>query len=180
MRVGVLTDPPDFSAYIVEILQTWGLVLCEHLKPDSLSSQDPEEVPVIVCPAETERRSRSKATSIIEYVQRGGTAVCFLPSGELAGAAGLKPLAIADDGLADGQRSYRGIPIVTTTAALGMDADALVISNTSYVHADRRWQQLTGHTSHPVHRWFKSPRQDSPSAALNDAERDLRWTAPAF
>lgn len=76
-----------------------------------------------------------------------------------AEAAGLEVLAIADDLLATRHRHYRGIPLVTTEAALALRADAWVISNTSYAHADRRRSDLSGRTSRPVCNWFGPPRQ---------------------
>lgn len=95
---------------------------------------------------------------------RGARRVVFADLGKniyayyrAAQAARLNVLAIADDGLADGSREYRGIPLVTTEQALTLGADALVVSNTSYVHADRRWRALSERTSKPVSSWFDPP-----------------------
>lgn len=76
-----------------------------------------------------------------------------------AAAAGLEVLAVADDAVARTDRAYRGIPVVTTGAALTLGAEAYVVSNTSYVHADRRWRDLSGRTSIPVYSWFPPPAQ---------------------
>ncbi len=74
--------------------------------------------------------------------------------------------AIADDGLADGRRSYRGVPLVTVDEALQIPADALVVSNTSFVHAQRRAADLRSRGDRPVLNWFPSPAaHDSPGGA---------------
>ena len=83
MRVGILSDRPDLSAYLAEMFNTWGLVLYEVVGPDQISDLDPEDVPVVVCPAS--RGSRS----LVDFARRGGTVICFLPEGPLAEAAGL-------------------------------------------------------------------------------------------
>ena len=76
-----------------------------------------------------------------------------------ASAAGIEVLAITDDGLADGRRTYRDIPIITTNDADTRDADVFVVGNTSYVHAKRRQIALGKRASTPVHNWFEPPRQ---------------------
>ncbi len=65
--------------------------------------------------------------------------------------------AIADDRLADGRRHYRGVPLVTPAEALRLPADALVVSNTSFVHARQRAAELRGQTDRPVLNWFPPP-----------------------
>jgi GT2 family glycosyltransferase len=76
-----------------------------------------------------------------------------------ADRAGLEVLAIADDFFAGAARTYRGIPLVTTDAALALNPQAIVVSNTSYVHAERRRKELTGRTPTPVLSWFPRPIQ---------------------
>ncbi len=86
--------------------------------------------------------------------------------------AELDIVAIADDRFARADRRYRGIPIVETAAALSLRPDAIVVSNTSYVHAPLRKRALCGRTDAPVWSWFGPPREMAiPDAApLVDAE----------
>ena len=68
-----------------------------------------------------------------------------LPYWLAARECGIKIVGIADDRLA-GQK-YRGIPIVSDSAARRLTFDAAVIANTSHVHARQRrelWRQLDG------------------------------------
>jgi len=51
MRVVICSSPPDLSAYLVEMLKTWGLALYEVAKPDVLPDLDPVDAPVVICPA---------------------------------------------------------------------------------------------------------------------------------
>ena len=83
MRVAILSDRPDLSAYLVEIFNTWGLVLYEVMGPDRISELEPEDTPVVVCLASRGGRS------LIDFARRGGTVICFLPEGPLSEAAGL-------------------------------------------------------------------------------------------
>ena len=83
MRVAILSDGPDLSAYLAEIFNTWGLVLYEMVGPDRISDMDPEDMPVVVCPAS------QGSHSLVDFARRGGTVICFLPEGPLAEAAGL-------------------------------------------------------------------------------------------
>ena len=83
MRVAILSDGPDLSAYLGEMFKTWGLVLCEMVRPDHISELDPEDTPVMVCPASQSSRP------LVDFARRGGAVICFLPEGSLAEAAGL-------------------------------------------------------------------------------------------
>ncbi len=75
-----------------------------------------------------------------------------------ANVTGIEPVAIADDRLATpAGRTYRGTPILATTEALSIDADAVVVANTSYAHVTERAQQLTQRTDRPIHNWFARP-----------------------
>jgi len=76
-----------------------------------------------------------------------------------AATAGLDVLALADDRLAVPGRDYRGVPLLSTSEALSAPADAIVVSNTSYVHAQRRAQELRRQSDLPVHAWFMAPGQ---------------------
>lgn len=51
-------------------------------------------------------------------------------------------------------RRYRDIPIVPTAAAPWSDADAVVVSNTSPIHAENRAAALLATTDRPVYLWF--------------------------
>jgi hypothetical protein len=107
-----------------------------------------------------------------------GKNVCAFHRG--AEAARLKVLAIADDHLAAADRAYRGIPVVTTEQALRQGADAWVVSNTSYVHAIRRRNELSGRTSKPVYSWFEPPTQTAgaPSPAASATEPPVAAVLP--
>src|SRR5262249_20412747 len=61
---------------------------------------------------------------------------------------GLKILAIADDRLGPGR--YRGIPILPTNAARTLNYDAVLISNLSPVHAQKRAKEWRALQSRPV------------------------------
>ena len=87
MRVVIVSDPPDLSAYVGEILKTWGLACFDRVGPDAPARFDPAETPVAVVPATD--RDAERATALVEYALRGGTVVCCLPQGELAAAVGL-------------------------------------------------------------------------------------------
>lgn len=88
MRVAILADPPDLSAYVGEILKTWGLTLYDIIRPEPIPDLDPTETPVVIRPASG--HSDRHASDLVGYAQRGGTVVCLLPHGELAAAAGLR------------------------------------------------------------------------------------------
>lgn len=70
---------------------------------------------------------------------------------------GIDAVAIADDLFAAPGRTYRGTPIITVSAALNTSADAFVVSNTSWVHAERRYRELVNRSSRPVFNWFSGP-----------------------
>jgi GT2 family glycosyltransferase len=79
-----------------------------------------------------------------------------------AQAAGLEILAVGD-ACGGPSAPYRDTRLVSLPEALAMPADALVISNTSYVHAARRATALAGRVSVPIHNWFPPPL-DTPKA----------------
>lgn len=76
-----------------------------------------------------------------------------------AAERGVQIAALADNRFAHEARRYRGIHILTLDEALRKPADAVVISNTSYVHAERRAADIAQRTSLPVHNWFPPPRR---------------------
>ena len=51
MRVAILSDLPDLSAYVGEMLKTWGLAMAETVGPGALPGLDPADAPVLICPA---------------------------------------------------------------------------------------------------------------------------------
>ena len=71
-----------------------------------------------------------------------------------ARAAHVDVAAIADDRFHAPGRRYRGIPILPTEEALSFDADAVVVSNTSPVHAARTERRLRELAASPIHAWF--------------------------
>lgn len=86
-----------------------------------------------------------------------------------ARAAGIKVLAVGDDvqSAAGAGALYRDVPIQPVAAVLALPAEAVVISNTSYVHAARRAATLAGRTSVPIHDWFPPPAKGSPSPTFD-------------
>ena len=67
--------------------------------------------------------------------------------------AGLEVVAVMDDRFAGSGRSYRGVPIVTLQQGLALRADAVVVSNSSPVHAGLTESKLRVLTDLPVYRW---------------------------
>lgn len=88
MNVMVVSSPPDLSAYIVEMLKTWGLAMVRVVPPEAVSGLDPADAPVVICPASEGARRCEEA--LVAYARRGGTVLSFLPDGALAAAAGLE------------------------------------------------------------------------------------------
>lgn len=71
--------------------------------------------------------------------------------------SGLRVQAIGDDRFGAAGRRYREIPLVPLDQALAAAADAVVVGNSSYVHAQQRWLDLSRRTSRPVYNWFAPP-----------------------
>jgi len=82
-------------------------------------------------------------------------------------------LAVIDDRLARPGRRYRGVPLVSSDRGLALDADAYVVSNTSYVHAQQRCAALVRQTSRPVYNWF-----DPPPGGAADAPPVVAFAGP--
>lgn len=80
--------------------------------------------------------------------------------------AELTVLAIADDRLHRPRRRYRGLAVLATADALSLGPDAVVVSNTSYVHAMRRRDELLARTTIPIWNWFERPRGGESSHAI--------------
>ena len=86
MRVGIVDHQPGLSAYVAEILRTWGLAFCDRVDPGALAGLDPAATPVLVCPSTGGSASHEP---LLDYARRGGTLIVFLPEGPVAAAAGL-------------------------------------------------------------------------------------------
>jgi GT2 family glycosyltransferase len=95
-----------------------------------------------------------------------------------ARAAGLEVLAIADDAVAAAGRSYRSVAVVTAQEATALGPHAYVVSNTSYVHADRRWREWISRTSKPVHNWFEPPGNATDSGPWGAEMAESNAAAP--
>lgn len=87
MKVGIIEHEPGLSAYCAEILTTWGLCCHRTDSVQTLAAGGPEEIPVILAPSGS--LSEKDRETLLGYVGRGGTLICFLPQGDLAQAAGL-------------------------------------------------------------------------------------------
>jgi hypothetical protein len=74
-----------------------------------------------------------------------------------AHAMGLEVAAIGDDRFAAPGRRYRGIPVLPREEALALCPDAVVVSNSSAVHAAQTHRELSGRGDLPVHSWFSGP-----------------------
>lgn len=74
-----------------------------------------------------------------------------------AARIGIQVLGIADDCFSAPGRWYRGTPLLTVDEALSLAPDALIVSNTSHVHAAQRARELVRRGAGPVHAWFLSP-----------------------
>jgi hypothetical protein len=84
---------------------------------------------------------------------------------------GVEVVAIADDRFSAPQRCYRGVPVVPLEDALRRDFDAIVVSNTSAVHAAATRERFHAQTHRPVFDWFGSSQ---PTAAV-----EFRSSLPA-
>jgi len=153
MRVVVLSSPPDLSAYVGEMLRTWGLSLFDVVRPDALASLDPADVPVVICPVlhDIERR----AASLVAYARRGGTVICCLPAGELLSAAGLQsegekelPLRLRVTGCAAPALAGESVPIVGRAELYRCEEKARVLA---WLHHPGRYHgESAGLTETPV------------------------------
>ena len=95
----------------------------------------------------------------------------ILPFVRGAHAAGIELAAIVDRRFGGDDRVYRGIPVCTCLDGLSVDADAVVVSNTSPAHAPGIAQRVEAETALPVHRWFGYDRP--PFCAEPPAVEDL-------
>ena len=91
----------------------------------------------------------------------------IFPYYRAATMSGLQIVAIMDDHFAGNDRRYRGIPIVDRSRGLGLGADAIVVSNSSPIHARITELELRAKTDLPVYRWhgrfdFEPPGDPTP------------------
>lgn len=87
MTTGIYHNPPDLSLYIAEILKTWGLPYFRLISPADITNCDPDQLPVLVCPADCDYSAI--AGPIFDYIERGGQVICIQPATPLATMAGL-------------------------------------------------------------------------------------------
>ena len=144
MRVVICSSPPDLSAYLVEMLKTWGLALYEVAKPDVLPDLDPVDAPVVICPASeiqpTNLIRGLHGEALIAYARRGGTVICFLPEGTLATAAGLE------------NKGEKEVPLrlrVTAYPAAGWAGELLPIVGHAQTVQHASGVQVLAYLSHP-------------------------------
>ena len=89
MKISVFAgdSEPGLDQYVQEIFRSWGLPLCESSDFQGASGLDPHSSPVAIALPGVDG---SLAELLLDYVNRGGSLVSFLPADILAGAAGLK------------------------------------------------------------------------------------------
>ena len=123
MHVAIVSNPPDLSNYVAEMLRTWGFVCYELIEPQA--PFDPSATPVVVSPASGSSQRSDEA--LIDYARRGGTVICFSPADRLAHAADLEP---------KGEREPPTRLRITAFPASGLAGEILPIAGpvTSYEH----------------------------------------------
>jgi len=128
MRIAVLENQPSLSAYLVEILRTWGLRLCDSMPAPDVARLDPGAAPVVVCPAGSD--APDAVAALIDYARRGGVLIAFLPGAELAAAAGLAdhgdkapPLRLRITDFPCGGLAGEDLPVVGGARAYELDPD---------------------------------------------------------
>ncbi len=91
-------------------------------------------------------------------------------------ANGLQILAIADDRFAFQNHNYRGIRILRTPEALDLRPEALLVANTSPVHAAMAEERLKPFTDRPIFRWFGYDKSWAP--AVDVTSDSPGWDRP--
>jgi len=138
----------------------WALRERRRYRPWRLT---PEVLEKLFCWTKLEQRADELRTCGIRRIvlaEFGKNAYAYFRAARLAG---LKVVALADDGYAAAGRTYRGVAVIPLEVALRLDVDAFVISNTSYVHALARQEELVARTTRPVYNWFPPPRSSESS-----------------
>ena len=133
MRVAILHNAADLSAYVGEILGTWGLPIYDFVEPEALAAVRPDTTPVVIAPASD--LSGVSAASLVAYAERGGTLICFLPKGRLAAAAGIasrgpkeSPLRLRVTGMAAAGLAGELLPVVGPAEDYDMASDATALA----------------------------------------------------
>lgn len=100
------------------------------------------------------------ATATAQLAEKGFSRVLFAGLGKniypyyrAARRAGVEVLAVMDDDFARPKRLYRGVPLVTDQHGLTLPAEAVIVSNSSPVHARAAEVRLRSRTELPIHRW---------------------------
>ncbi len=137
MRIAILSgSSSDLSAYVAEILKSWGLVLFEAVQPAVVARLDASDVPVVVCPVS----EGVDEDALIGYARRGGTVVCFLPGGGLARAAGLAR---------EGEQEARLRLRVTEAPAAGLAGEGLPVVGRAGVYRPGADVRVLAYLCHP-------------------------------
>lgn len=104
--------------------------------------------------------------AFVRGAQRAGLEILAIADDALAGGGcgkgdlngiGRRDEELAGGGPGGGGRRYRGISVLRCADALALEPDAVIVSNTSYVHAERRSHLLREATQRPVLSWFAAP-----------------------
>ncbi|MEK6798131.1 MAG: glycosyltransferase [Planctomycetota bacterium] len=74
-----------------------------------------------------------------------------------AAHAGVEIAAVGDDRFAASARAYRGLPILPLDEAFRLSADAIVVANSSPIHAGATYRRASAITDRPVHCWQGLP-----------------------
>jgi hypothetical protein len=144
VKAAILDDGRGLAAYLEEICLAWGLLACRRIGPEALPGLTPDRAPVLVCPAGAGER----AGDLLDYVRRGGALLCFMPEGELAGAAGLE---------AEGEKEP---PLRLRLSALqgpGLAGEALPVVGRAVNYRCREEAGVLAYLSHPGRYHGESP-----------------------
>lgn len=134
---------------------TWdGVLECWRFRRQRLSAEALEQVLSWRMIDRHMLALRQQGVRKIVLADWGKNAYAFLRG---AIVAGVQVLAIGDDRFAAPGRTYRELPILPLDDALALGPDAVVVGNTSYVHAHERWLDLSRRTSRPAYNWFEPP-----------------------
>ena len=76
MRIAILNHRAGFSAYIAEMLKTWGLPLFDFVEGADIGSLTPDQTQVLICPASSATGAAGDAAAA--FARRGGVVVCHL------------------------------------------------------------------------------------------------------
>jgi hypothetical protein len=87
MHIAVIDHEPALSAYLAEILTTWGVRCCDLIDASAVNNLNPLDVPVVIVPAM--KSGDGLAASLAGYAQLGGTVICMKPDEPMAELAGL-------------------------------------------------------------------------------------------